>query len=437
MNTTQRSYPAAFLLRWIIQAVIAGSLAAIVVQSFQLLLLRAMESPQLGQIHPLIIAAAAALVAGMILYRIAPEAAGEGIPAYLHALRNENQPLPILATLFKYPAALITLASYGSGGAVGPIGRVVSGLSQWLTSLLARVMPHLFADRRKHDVSYHAPTTAAISGMAAAIAAIFHSPIAGAVFAVEVIQRDQLRYHQIFPAVLASSAAVFFARIAGWPPIYEGNLPPFEASGGVLLLVVLVGFVTGGLGIAYTQLYRWMAKLFGRNRRRGQTVRLLIGMLLSTLIGIAVNPELLGTALLLVDRLVTGDLVFVYGLLARVALPVALVLLLVAKILTNCLTVASGMSAGFTGPALIVGMLAGAIVAVLFGTIPGTATYSILIVAGMAGMLASTMNTPLAAAILAIELFDSAYGIPAGLAAMIGFQTARYNTIYEAALDQR
>jgi H+/Cl- antiporter ClcA len=228
---------------------------------------------------------------------------------------------------------------------------------------------------------------------------------------------------------------VFFARIAGWSPVYTGALPAFEASGGVLLLVVFVGVLTGGLGIAYTRLYRWMAHLFGRNRRKGQVLRLLIGMLLSTAIGLSINPELLGTALPLVDRLVTGDLFFVSGLLMQVSLPVALALLLVAKIVTNCLTVASGMSAGFAGPAIIVGMLAGAIAAVLSGTVPGTATYSILIVAGLSGMLASMMNTPLAAAILAMEIFDTAYGIPAGLAAMIGFQTARYNTIYEAALD--
>lgn len=436
MNTSDRSFPAAFLIRWIIQAAIAGGIAAVVVQTFKQLLLGAMRAPWFLQFHPLIVSAAAALVAGLLIYRIAPEASGEGIPAYLDALRHENRPMPIAATIFKYPAALITLVSYGSGGAVGPIGRVVSGLSQWITGLLGRVMPHLFEDRREHDVSYHAPTTGAISGMAAGIAALFHSPIAGAVFAVEVIQRDQLRYHQIFPAVLASSAAVFFARLAGWTPVYSGSLPPFEATGHVLLLVVLVGFLTGGLGVAYTQLYRWMARLFGRNRREGRTIRLLIGMLVSTLIGVAIDPDLLGTALHLVDRLITGDLYFVYGPTARIALPIALVLLLAAKILTNCLTVASGMSAGFTGPALIVGMLGGALVAVLFGTIPGTATYSILIVAGMAGMLASTMNTPLAAAILAIEMFDASYGIPAGLAAMIGFQTARYNTIYEAALDQ-
>lgn len=437
MNTAQRSFPAAFLVRWIIQAAIAGGLAAAVVQTFKALLFIAVSSERLTAIHPLIVSAAAAVVVGLLIYRIAPEAAGEGIPAYLDALRREDRPMPIGATIFKYPAALITLASYGSGGAVGPIGRVVSGLSQWLTGLLARVMPRLFEDRREHETSYHAPTTAAISGMAAGVAALFHSPIAGAVFAVEVIQRDQLRYHQIFPAVLASSAAVFFARIAGWSPVYSGSLPPFEASGRVLALVVLVGVLTGGLGILYTKLYQWMAALFGRNRREGQIVRLLIGMTLSTAIGIAINPELLGTALRLVERLVNGELFFVEGLMARVALPVALLLLLFAKILTNCLTVASGMSAGFTGPALIVGMLAGALVAVLVGTAPGSATYSILIVAGLAGMLASTMNTPLAAAILAIELFDASYGIPAGLAAMIGFQTARYNTIYEAALEQR
>ncbi len=435
MNTRQRSIPGAFLLRWILQAVISGGIAAFVIESARRILALGAESQWLGSIHPVLVAGGAAVITGLFIYSIAPEAAGEGIPSYLDALRHEDRLLPIGATIFKYPAAIITLVGYGSGGTVGPLGRVVSGMSQWVTNGLGRVMPGLFTDFREYDESYHAPTTAAISGMAAGIAALFHAPLAGAVFAVEVIQRDQLRYRQIFPAVLASSTAVFIARIAGFRPVYTGSLPAFEASWRVLLLVVILAVITGGLGIAYTRLYRWMADLFGRSHMRRRTVCLIIGMTLSTAIGLSLSPELLGTSLSLFRRLIAGELYFVDGILTRVPLTIALILLLVAKVMTNCLTVSSGMSAGFTGPAIIVGMLAGAVLSVVSGTAPGTATYSILVVAGISGMLASTMNIPLAASILSVEMFAPAYGIPAGLAAMIAFQTARYNTIYDAALE--
>ena len=61
--------------------------------------------------------------------------------------------------------------------------------------------------------------------------------------------------------------------------------------------------------------------------------------------------------------------------------------------------------------------------------------YYALIAAGFAGMLAGSMNVPLAAAVMSVEIFGLSYSIPAGLAAIIAFQLDRYQTIYDFAFE--
>ena len=95
------------------------------------------------------------------------------------------------------------------------------------------------------------------------------------------------------------------------------------------------------------------------------------------------------------------------------------------------------MSAGFTGPATIIGMLLGAGCAHLFNIPPDTATYYAFVAAGFCGVLSSSMNIPLAAAIMSVEIFGLQYSFHAGLAAVVGFQITRSKTIYDYALKSK
>lgn len=434
---THGSVGIGFLVRWTVQALVSGVSAAVLVRVGDITISTASGILPVWGIHPIIAAAIAALLSGLVLYRIAPGAAGEGIPAYLDAIRDRDATLPLKETVVKYPAALLALSLWGSGGAVGPLGRVNSGLSQSATLLFQRLFPRLFADNESHEAHYHAPTTAAISGMAAAVAAIFHAPIAGAVFAVEIIQTDQMRYHQLFPAALASTFAVFFMEVLDWPSPVQTVVTAYAPEAFAIIPIIVVGLFSGTIGRFYTALYRTMAHRMGRYHRTHRTRRLVLGMVAAASIAFFVQPIIAGTSSRLPLIVGIGDL----DSLAIQWLPIGGALLIsvimIAKILTNCLTVASGMSAGFTGPAALVGMLAGASIALLFGYDPGSHGYTSLVVAGFAGTLASTMNIPLAASILAMEVFAPAFGVPAGIAAILGFQTARYNTIYDAALENR
>jgi CIC family chloride channel protein len=105
-----------------------------------------------------------------------------------------------------------------------------------------------------------------------------------------------------------------------------------------------------------------------------------------------------------------------------------------AKMLLNCVTVGSGMSAGFTGPAVLLGMLLAFAAAAVLRIPFGSSDFFALLAAGFSGILAAAMNVPLAAAVMTIEIFGLSYSIPAGLAAIIGFQINRYQTLYDYAV---
>lgn len=82
------------------------------------------------------------------------------------------------------------------------------------------------------------------------------------------------------------------------------------------------------------------------------------------------------------------------------------------------------------------GMLLGAFVANLFGLESTSPTYYAFLAAGFCGMIASSMNIPLAAAVMTVEIFGLHYSFPAGFAAVVGFQVTRHTTIYDFALKE-
>ena len=359
---------------------------------------------------------------GAVIYRVTPEAAGEGIPSYLRSLRHLQARLPLTVTLCKYFAALLTLSTFGNGGVVGPLGRVSAGLMSWITDRLKKIGFEQ-ADRR----------TAVICGMSAAVAALFHSPVGAGIFAVEIIQRAKMGYKDIFPSVLSGITSVIFCRLFNSEPFYEVPLMPGSFDLGLVFPLLLMAVVAGLAGGGYVRLYAVMVRVFKRDHGN-VLMKVLIGSAIAGAGAWLVNPLLLGTSNGMFRALFDGRPA---DLLPEAFIPhavPALLLMLVLKALFNCITVGSGMNAGFTGPAILVGMLLGAAFALLLGIEPGSAGYFVFLVAGFSGMLAGAMNVPLASVIMAVELFGPEAVLPAGPAAVIGFQVNRHATIYDFAL---
>ena len=249
-----------------------------------------------------------------------------------------------------------------------------------------------------------------------------------------------MRYRQIFPAILASTSSVFFARHLGLDPIVRFEVVQGNLDMRIILVLLLVTFAAGFLGKLFILSYSGITRLFQRNRRISSWRRILLMMAasLAAALVVFVNPSLLGTSKGLFQSLLSGNRGALYGLLnPGVPFVLVLALLFLLKGAANALTVGSGMSAGFAGPAIIMGLLLGAGFAEVFHIPFGSVEYFALLAAGFAGYFSSIMNTPIASAILTIELFGMAYSLPAGLAAVIGFLVNQEHTLYDLVLEER
>lgn len=158
-----------FLAKWIVLALLAGIIGSLSVYSFRYLLLSislffiSIQLPEFFFSFPLpVFTVLGALLAGGIIYRIEPDAAGEGLPSYLQALNRNNGYLSVQVTIFKYISGLATLSTFGNGGVVGPLCRFAAGVMSGIGGVLAKI-----------GFSENYQRTVAICGMSAAVEAIY------------------------------------------------------------------------------------------------------------------------------------------------------------------------------------------------------------------------------------------------------------------------
>ncbi|MBN1647137.1 MAG: chloride channel protein [Spirochaetales bacterium] len=409
------------LLRWLLIALTAALIASLTTRVFvyfyNLLLSLLQHSIVPLFLWPL----AGALICGLIIYRICPHARGEGIPSYILGLVRDQGKLPPAVTLFKYPAAFATLASFGTGGLIGPLGRVNAGL---LSGILNK--------QKILRVSEYDIRTGTICGLAATVALLTHSAVGGGIFAVEIIQKADLRYRDIFPAVITGSLAVMIARAFGWEPVFTVTAVQQQFSWTIIPFVLLVAIAGGLAGKLYIHVYRKTSLFLKREEKNRILLKVLAGSLCAALPAWLIHPDLIGPGTSLCQAIFSGQSSLFYAHLPAFVPPfVVLLLFFVFRMLANCLTVGSGMSAGFTTPAALCGIFIGAAAAFLFGIPAGTAEFHALAAAGFASVLASVMNVPLAASVIVLELFGPFYAPVAALAALMSFQINRQETIYE------
>ncbi len=419
-----------YLFEWIGIAILAGFVGNLCVHGLYRLVLW-LNSVLLARqdVPPFLWPVIGAVPVGLFVYKLVPGAMGEGIPSYLESIRKGEGDLSFRETVFKFFAAFLTLGFLGNGGALGPAGRMSAGIMssagkfltrRWLSPTLMQIFP--------------------ICGMAAAVGAMIHSPIGGGLFAVEIILKTNMRYKQIFPAILASTTSVFVARHAGLDPVIQFPLIHGVLDVGILLILLLVTFTSGFLGKLFILSYSKISLLFKRNHnisKRYRTLFMMAGALVASVVYF-INPDLMGMSQSVFKAVLSGAREPLYGVLPHsVEIMKILMVMFVLKGMANIFTVGSGLSAGFAGPAILMGLLLGAAFAEIFGIPFGSVEYFALLAAGFAGYFSSIMNTPIAAAVITIEVFGMNYSLPAGMAAVIGFLVNQEHTLYDLVLEER
>ncbi len=406
-----------FFARLLIFAIILGLVNSSIVRLFQnsLELVWHWTDLLLLQSHPRLIVllpGIGGLFAGVLIYRRSPEARGEGVPIYIKTVHRHAGFFPPFVGVYKFLAALSVMGFLGSGGFVGPVVAMNGAAGAWVNRQLQRFFPRVLGLNESNL------RRGAICGVAAALGALFKTPVAGGVFAVEILSPANLNYKSLFPAVLASSAGAFSYKLLYDPaPLFPGDLN-FELTLNILPLLLLTAVLAGVVGLVFVRGYNRFVE-FVKNLDLSPKYTPFLGGLSAGFVGLLSGRAVLGTGHRFFSTLLNGRLVFTAALF-----------FLVGRLLTTTFTIGSGGSAGFTFPAIVMGFLTGQLVSTLSTGLAG-AEHVALLVTGMAGVLACVMNIPLAAILISMELFGYHFGFPAVVGSVIGFHIGRSEIIYQ------
>lgn len=391
----------------------------------------------------LIVPTIGGLVSGLITFTFAPETEGHGTDAAIEAYHFKDGVVRKRVPLIKAITSAITIGTGGSGGREGPIAQIGAGFGSMLGGWL-KVPP----DERRILMA---------AGMAAGIGAIFHAPLAGALFAAEVMYRGPDQEHEVFvPAFLTSTVSYcIFAAIFGFQPLFI--TPGYGFSDPVMLLPYLILAGVSALGaILFVKVFYGVRHLILERMPGPDHIKPAIGGLLVGIIGFFL-PEALGAGYGVVQACFSRDLpshgtvldlpsaAAIQGMLPAgfsPAFAAAAVLALVglAKIATTSFAIGSGGSGGVFGPAVVIGGALGGATGIvcqqLFPALPIHPGAFALV--GMAGFFAGAANTPISTIIMVSEMTGN-YNLlpPAMFVCIVSFLLCRKFTLYEKQLPSR
>jgi len=353
---------------------------------------------------------------------------GHGIPGVLKAI-SMNQGLIKAHNMF---SSVITSAlTVGFGGSVGLEGPSVS-----TGAAIASNVGGLFRLSFKHKVLLIG------CGSAAAMAAIFKAPIAGIVFAFEVIMLD-LTTASIVPILIASSSATITSYIfLGQDVIYPINLKDNFILNDLPYYLAL-GVFTGLISVYFSRIYLFVGLLF--EKINSALVKLLIGGSILGLL-ILIFPSLYGDGYESVNHALQGNYSYLFenslfynyqnSIIISIILLLAIVLL---KVFASSATFGAGGVGGIFAPTLFIGANAGLLFATLVKYIGiGEVSKSNFALVGMAGLLAGVLHAPLTGLFLIAEITGGyALFLPLMITATLAYATVKFfdsNSVYTAQL---
>ena len=376
-----------------------------------------MLPPGTGPFRPwllFLLPALGGIVSGAIVYWLAPEAEGHGTDSVIEAYHRKGGRIRARVPFVKAVASAITIGSGGSGGREGPIAQIGAGIASTLSLGI--------------KLSQKDRTLLVAAGMGAGIGAIFHAPLAGAIFAAEVLYREiDFEFEVIVPATVASIIAYSTAALHfGWAPLFHtGDLQfrnPLELSGYLILALVMAVF--GGL---FPRIFYGVRDLF-RATKLPLWITPAIGGLLTGAVGL-VFPDALATGYGIVQGALDGNVG--WGFLLAAAL---------ARMVTTSTSIASGGSGGVFGPSVVIGgALGGAVGQILHQVVPWMAPHpESYAMVGMAAFFSAAANTPLSSVIIVSEMTGNYHLlVPTFWTCALSFALAKRTSLYEQQVDSR
>jgi len=320
------------------------------------------------------------LIVGPIVTFIAKEAKGHGVPEVMASVATSGGIIRGRVAVAKVMASAVSIGSGGSAGSEGPIVQIGSSVASKLGQLL-----HVSPRRMKTFVG---------CGAAAGIAATFNAPVAGMLFAVEIILGD-FGVAMLSPIIVSSVTATAVSRA------YLGSAPAFAVPGYELVspvelvYYVILGLAAALVAVAFARTL-YASESFFERVRIPDWLKPAIGGLVIGMFGLVGLPHIFGVGYEFIEEALLGHLTLSLMLI-----------LIAAKIIATSATLGSGGSGGILAPSLFLGAMTGGVVwyaASIVSPNIVTDNYGAYALVGMAAVVASATRAPLQAILILFEL---------------------------------
>jgi CIC family chloride channel protein len=332
----------------------------------------------LGGFAIVLIPVLGSLISGPLIAKFASEAKGHGVPEVMQAIALRGGRIRPQVVVVKALASAACIGSGGSAGREGPIVQIGSAIGSVVGQLF-----HLSADRIRNLVA---------CGAAAGIAAVFNAPIAGTIFAMEVILGEFTTAYFGNVVIAAVTASVVSRRFLGNSPAFA--VPAYSmVSAWEIAFYAVLGLLAAAVAWLFVASLYWFEDVFDDWRFPDMFKPAVGGLLLG---GLALFlPDTLGSGLEFIEQAITGNAA--WSLMA---------VLILGKMLATGFTLGSGNSGGVFAPALFVGaMLGGAFGTLVHYLFPAiTAAPGAYALVGMAAVFAASTHASITAIIIVFEM---------------------------------
>jgi CIC family chloride channel protein len=337
----------------------------------------------IGRVHLLVVPAVGMVIVAWLVTRFAPEAGGHGVPEVQYAVRHRGGRIRPRVALVKALASAISIGSGGSVGREGPIVQIGSAVGSAVGQAVGTgqdLMRILVA-----------------AGAAGAIGGTFNAPVAGVMFAVEVVLTSFAARSLGLVVIASVTATVLTQAFLGRQPAFELIEPFTLVSEAEFVLYLGLGIFVGALSTLYIRAVYGFERLFAEWDTT-LWIRAVAGGLAVGALGFFGSEHIFGIGHEGVELALRGDLVVS-----------AMLLLVVLKMLATSITLGAGGSGGVFAPALFIGAMAGgAYGKIAHGLFPTwTAPEGAYALVGMAALFGGAAHAPVTAMVALFEMTDN------------------------------
>ncbi|MBA1433609.1 MAG: chloride channel protein [Epsilonproteobacteria bacterium] len=392
--------------KWVFLSSLVGVIIGATVTAFLKILAYSESSRSLLPFDFYYLLPVALVLTVWLVKTFAPTAEGHGTEKVISAIHKEDGKIKVSVIPVKTLATVLTIFAGGSVGKEGPGAQIGAGVA----SLLSTLLKFRKQDRKK----------LVICGISAGFATVFGTPIAGAIFGVEVLIIGVIMYDVLLPSFIAGFAAFTTAQFLGIEYTYY-DLHFFQDVSLDLLLIMKVvlaglffGFVSDIVITSISHTHSVIKKI-----EVSSYVKAFVGGVVIVGLTLVFGEQYIGLGLDVIGDALNPDPTVIHDIHWYT---------FILKTIFTSLSLGAGGSGGVITPIFYIGATSGN----FLGSIIAPEHIPLFAALGFVSVVAATTNTPIASTIMAVELFGIDIAHYAALAAVISFLISGHRSIFSS-----